>query len=539
MSYRDFKLSNFGWIAASFLVLIGYLAYYIWFYPDIAAASFRQSFTSKQDGISDIELNLTSPIYLASYQPSILSLSVRNLSTFRSASGKVIITPILFDSYFVPLPLGVGDNPLQGLMFDGVQKQAHTLVFSDLNAGQSQDFIVKIQLPSDSVSYVIVTTDIVKMDPSGITILNDSMKWEGRGYPWSQLAPLSPCARDEVNYTKRNVQICLEKNSYGIFAESALQKLLLPPFANWLFPFLVFALVWFVEQILPSEWLTGNMHSVWNWIYILVLFLLPTVLIFILAKMTLYMVNHVIDGRLVYFEMLGCILLIAVIIRYAFFLIRSAGWGVVHKDETSTSKEIDSIELAYSNNDLMRLDELRNYYNPQDMRYQRATAYYEQLKGDISIFVDGVDSVDGIIIDGMVSLLKKLDYVGAIQKTYRFWEEGFKSLPYLPDLQAEKLKKLSSFLKITGRGVQQCETGWIFADPEHYEQRIYDALIDKLAKLPAQEWEKNKICDKLEKLIANSKQEKWIDFTGSQEKLEELIRIHCLKPDKTQKNKEE
>jgi len=173
------------------------------------------------------------------------------------------------------------------------------------------------------------------------------------------------------------------------------------------------------------------------------------------------------------------------------------------------------------------------------MRYQRATAYYEQLKGDISIFVDGVDSVDGIIIDGMVSLLKKLDYVGAIQKTYRFWEEGFKSLPYLPDLQAEKLKKLSSFLKITGRGVQQCETGWIFADPEHYEQRIYDALIDKLAKLPAQEWEKNKICDKLEKLIANSKQEKWIDFTGSQEKLEEMIRIHCLKPDKTQKNKEE
>jgi len=460
MSYRDFKLSNFGWITAAFLVTLGYLVYYIWFYPDLSAISFHQAFTSKQDKVPDIEINLTSPIYLASYQPSLLSVSIRNISTSKAISGNVVITPILFDDALTALALGGDDNLDHGLMFDGVQKKTHTISFSKLEAGRSQDFLVKMQLPSDKVYYTIVTIDLFIDDPSFLNISKDHIAWEGKGHTWVESSLF--CGKDKNNYTDPNVQICMENNAYGVFAESALQKLLLPPFANFLLPFLAFGFVWLIEQILPSEWLSGDMHRVWTWVYVSLLFLLPTILILTSAWFVLNIMKKVSDGSKMYFWFLASMLFIIIAIRYVFFRIRKAEWGIAK--DVDKNKEINKIEDAYKKKDLIKLKKIISLSTNDAPQLFNAKRRHEQLKNRMQNEVDawGED-------------IKAKEFEEALRKVTVFFR-NLPGLASLPDLE----QVLSPLLEDEKTVSFSVESEWEFGKPENAPEIIIQALQDEI-----------------------------------------------------------
>jgi hypothetical protein len=279
MNYRDIKLSTLGLIIAIILTLIGYVLYYILFYPELTKVQSYQAYTSYQEDNKDVEVNISAPIYLASYQPSLFAVNIRNMSN-QELAGNIIITPALYNNHnekvqknpWMLIDSSVNDD--KNFILIPTSQQIFTFI---LEPGKSVDHFVGMQLPSDDIEFSIISIQIEIVDSSFSKIV----KWENEGFQYSSESYCTQAIDKEIYNKDSKENICIEKSSYGVFVYSALQKMLLPPFANFILIFLVFSFVWLAEQVLPKEWIIDN---AWFTVaYILLLTLLPSLAVYLLS----------------------------------------------------------------------------------------------------------------------------------------------------------------------------------------------------------------------------------------------------------------
>ncbi len=268
-NYEKKPLSANSWIAAVILTVCTFGAYYFFVFPQLASQNeemfYRQVKIADETPPFQIEANI--PKYLSDFQDSKLTI---NIACEETKNGEAQDCAGLFNlvSFLAEDEREVGDSHVTLRRLDIKDQPAvvrNLYIKYDLKAYEIMSVPVSVQISSRNGEYVVFS--IYENPPRGLAVV-----WDDN----------TNCKASD------NTWLCARIDSGKAIQQSGVENLLLPPWSNRLIPFIVFAMVWLAEQIMPTRKQWNEQPNAWMLLLAVIaaffLFLFYAILDFALLK---------------------------------------------------------------------------------------------------------------------------------------------------------------------------------------------------------------------------------------------------------------
>jgi len=267
-----------GWIAAVLLTLLVFLFYYGFnggLYISLAQQWEKNFWFQANDTEGTCKVFLKGPKYVVDFTENEFTLvfqnsgGASNKSNENSCRGSLRIIANVEPETSILIPIEVVEVEAANQ-----PKRTYTQQFTveyDLNEFETKTILFRLLVPPEIYGLkrqVSLTLKDKELD-------NKSISWEGDN--------TTTACKSQENVKEK---ICFNVDLINAIRESVIRNLLLPPWSNRLLPFVVFAMVWLVEQVLPNKKAWSEQPNFWLLVLVILggyfLFLLFAALHFIL-----------------------------------------------------------------------------------------------------------------------------------------------------------------------------------------------------------------------------------------------------------------